>query len=93
MKNIIMEEVLNLSIEPEIKEVLDDHKKILEEHTDKIQDLQIDNASTKEQLNSIKTQMNDVKEIVTEFKTSYLQTTSSLQQPLIIIKLKLHSRF
>jgi len=64
--------------EEEIREALDFHTKILDGHSEKIQILQIDNAIIKEQLNSIKTQMTDVKEIVTEFRTSYLQTTASM---------------
>ncbi|WP_298196457.1 hypothetical protein [Desulfosporosinus sp.] len=73
-----MEEVLEVSIEPEIKEVLDNHKVILEDHGKSITKLQIDNASIKEQLNSIKTQMTDVKEIITDLKSSYLQSTNSM---------------
>jgi len=64
--------------EKQVQSVLDGHSKILEEHSEKIQGILIDNAIVKEQLNSIKTQMTDVKEIVTEFRTSYLQTTASM---------------
>jgi len=64
--------------EKQVQSVLDGHSKILEEHSEKIQGILIDNAIVKEQLSSIRTQMSDVKEIVTEFRTNYLQTTSSM---------------
>jgi len=66
-----LKEVSIVAIEPEIKEILDDHGK-------SIVNLQIDNASIKEQLNSIKTEMTGVKEVVTDFKNNYLQSSNSM---------------
>lgn len=65
--------VVDLGIEPEVKEILDTHKKTLEYHGEKIQELQIDNASIKEKLNS-------VEGIVTRFETNYYQTSNSMLQ-------------
>lgn len=48
------EMVVDLALEPEVKEILDDH-------TEKIQKLEIANAITKEKLNSIDTQVKDMK--------------------------------
>lgn len=64
-------EVACVSIDPEIKDVLDNHKETLEDHSKSIAQLQIDNAT-------IKTQMNDIKETISDFKNIYLQTATSM---------------
>lgn len=74
--------VLIMLDEKQVQAVLEGHSKAIEEHAEKIQGILIDNAIVKEKLNSIKIQMGDVKEIVTEFRTSYLQTTSSMASTL-----------
>lgn len=66
-----MEEVLNLGLDDnEVKEILD-------EHGNRINRLEIDNASIKEKLNSISLQMGDTKEQVTDLKDAVarLETT------------------
>lgn len=67
-----------MAIDNEVKNVLDEHKQILDEHTEKIGELMVDNATTKERLNSISTQMNDVKGTLVRFENNYLQTTNAM---------------
>lgn len=65
--------VVDLGIEPDVKEILDIHNRTLQDHNEKIQELQIDNASIKEKISSIEG-------IVTRFETNYYQTSNSMLQ-------------
>jgi len=79
--NIIMEEVLeDMSIEPEVEKVLVEHKQILNEHTDKIQQLELDQVAVKSDLTNIKSQMTDVKEAIIRFESNSYQTFNSILQ-------------
>ena len=81
MKISLMEEVLDdMSIEPEVEKVLDEHKQILNEHTDKIQQLELDQVAVKSDLTNIKSQMADVKEAIIRFESNSYQTFNSILQ-------------
>ena len=65
--------VVDLGIEPEVKEILDSHEQTLADHSEKIHKMQLDNAGIKEKLNS-------VEGIVARFETNYYQTSNSIMQ-------------
>jgi len=75
----VKEEVLEMGLdENEVKEMLDDHGRKLEDHEFKIQKLEVEGATVKEKINGLQTQMTDVKDVVTRFENNYLQTTNSM---------------
>jgi len=69
-----------MSIEPEVEKVLDEHKQILNEHTDKIQQLELDQVAVKSDLTNIKSQMADVKDAIIRFESNSYQTFNSILQ-------------
>jgi len=73
MQNINMEEVFGMSFEDDIKDVLDKHEQILDDHEDKIQKLEVDTATTKEK-------MINLEGIVTRFESNSYQTQNSMMQ-------------
>ncbi|AHF08552.1 hypothetical protein [Desulfitobacterium metallireducens] len=70
-------EVVELAIEPEIKEVLDDHKKILNRHDGDINDLKIFKSVTEEKLSNIDGQLNDVKGMLTRIESNSLASNAT----------------
>jgi len=62
-----------MSFEDDIKDVLDKHEQILDDHEDKIQKLEVDTATTKEK-------MINLEGIVTRFESNSYQTQNSMMQ-------------
>jgi len=85
MENNLAKEVLPVAIEPEIKEVLDDHRKILNEHTEKIEELRIDSEVSKEKLNNISIQLTRIENNNLTSNNALLASNNSVLQTLNLV--------
>lgn len=66
-----------MPIEPEVEKILDEHKDILEKHTEQIQHLQIDSAETKLRLKNIEDTNQEIKSDIKEIKSVLYQSQNS----------------
>ena len=78
-----MKEVLEVSIEDDLKDVKDtlgDHKKVLDDHTDKIQALEIDSGILKERWNNITVQLTRIENNALSTNNALLASNNSMLQ-------------
>ena len=77
------DEVLEVGIEEELKDVKDtlgDHKQILNIHTDKIQNLEVDSGILKERWNNITIQLTRIENNALSTNTALLASNNSMLQ-------------
>lgn len=78
-----MKEVLEVGFEDDLKDVKDtlgDHKKVLDDHADKIQELQIKNAGFEEKFTSISSQLDRIEKNSLTSNNSLLSSNALMLQ-------------